>query len=392
MQYKEDTKVVRVGRDSDLYGGIVNPPVYHASTVLFPTVEEFETSQQRKYPRMRYGLLGTPTTSCLEQAIAELEGGYGTVLCSSGLAAISIALMAFVKSGENILMVDSVYGPTRRFCYNCLPRYGVTTTFYDPQIGAGISDLIKEKTSLIFIESPGSLTFEVQDVIAISLAAKEKGAIVLMDNTWASPILFKPFTKGVDVSIQAATKYIAGHSDVMLGAVTATEEAWPRVKACFTDYGQQGAPDDVYLAQRGLRTISIRLKRHEETGLILANWLKDRPEVERVLHPAFSDCPGHEFWKRDFLGATGLFGVVLKPAPRHALFAMLDHMELFGIGFSWGGYESLIAPYDLSGIRTILKYEWDKNCVLLRINTGLENQQDLIADLDAGFDRLKATN
>jgi len=385
---EKDTKIVRVGRDPKFYGGAVNPPVYHASTILFPTVEEFETSQKRKPLQMRYGLLGTPTTYCLEQAISELEGGYGTVLCSSGLAAICIALMAFVKSGDNILMVDSVYGPTRRFCDNWLPRYGVTTTYYEPQIGAGISDLIREETSVIFIESPGSLTFEVQDVVAISAAAKAKGVRVLMDNTWASPIFFKPLTKGVDVSIQAVTKYIAGHSDVMLGSVTTTEEAWSAVKTCFTHYGQQGAPDDVYLAQRGLRTISVRLKRHEETGLILANWLKERPEVEQVLHPAFSDCPGHEFWKRDFLGTAGLFGVVLKPVPRSALFAMLDHMEIFGIGFSWGGYESLITPSDLSNIRTVSRYRWDDGCSLLRLNAGLEDPRDLIADLDAGFDRL----
>jgi cystathionine beta-lyase len=387
---KEDTKIVRTGRNPEFYGGVVNPPVYHASTVLFPNVEEFEKAQQRKGLQMRYGLIGTPTIYCLEQAIAELEGGYDTVLCSSGLAAICIALMALVKSGENILMVDSVYGPTRRFCDNWLPRYGVTTTYYDPQIGSEISDLIREETSVVFIESPGSLTFEVQDVIAISTEAKAKGVWVVMDNTWASPIFFKPFTKGIDVSIQAATKYIAGHSDVMLGSVTTSEEVWPAIKACFTHYGQQGAPDDVYLAQRGLRTISVRLKRHEETGLILANWFKERPEVKKVLHPAISDCPGHEFWKRDFLGASGLFGVVIKPVKRRALLAMLDHMELFGIGFSWGGYESLIMPCDLSNIRTVSRCGWDKDCLLFRINAGLEDPRDLIEDLSAGFSRLTA--
>jgi cystathionine beta-lyase len=390
MKMKEDTKIVVTGRDTKFYGGVVNPPVYHASTVLFNSMEELENRQQRTGLKISYGLRGTPTTFCLEQAIAELEGGYGTVLCSSGLAAICMALMAFVKCGDNILMVDSVYGPTRKFCDTWLPRYGVSTTYYDPMIGADIADLIRPETSVVFIESPGSITFEVQDVPAIAAAGGAKGAKVLMDNTWASPLYFKPFTKGVDVSIQAATKFIVGHSDVLLGSVTTNKESWKAVKSCFSEYGQQGAPDDVYFAQRGLRTLSIRLKRHQETGLKLARWLGDRPEVEQVLHPALPGCPGHEFWKRDFLGASGLFAVVLKPYTKTALAFMLDHMQLFGMGFSWGGYESLIVPYDLSGVRTVTYYEWSGGYRVLRIYAGLEDPEDLISDLEAGFERLNA--
>jgi cystathionine beta-lyase len=387
---KEDTKIVVTGRDTKFYGGVVNPPVYHASTVLFDSVQELENRYQRTGLQMAYGLRGTPTTFCLEQVIAELEGGYGTVLCSSGLAAICIALMAFVQCGDNILVVDSVYGPTRKFCDTWLPRYGVSTTYYDPMIGADIVELIRPETSVVFVESPGSVTFEVQDVPTIAAAARAKGAKVIMDNTWASPLFFKPFTKGVDVSVQAATKFIAGHSDVMLGSVTSTKESWKAIKSCFAEFGQQGAPDDVYLAQRGLRTISVRLKRHQETGLTLARWLGERPEVEQVLHPALPGCPGHEYWKRDFLGAPGLFAVVLKPYSKTALADMLEDMELFGMGFSWGGYESLIVPYDLSDMRTVTRHEWSDGYRLLRLYAGLEDADDLISDLKAGFERLNA--
>jgi cystathionine beta-lyase len=386
---KDDTRIVAAGRQPHAHDGIVNPPVYHASTVLFPSVKALEDASKPPTERkVVYGRRGTPTTWALEDAIAELEGGDSCVLCPSGLAAITTALLAILKTGDHLLMTDSTYGPTRTFCDTILKNLGIETTYYDPCIGADITRLMRENTRVVFTESPGSLTFEVQDIPAIARTAHERGALVLLDNTWASPLFFKPFEHGVDVSIQAGTKYIVGHSDVMLGAITTRSDLSRTLRGAHGTLGMHVGPDDVYLAQRGFRTLGVRLARHQETGLALAHWLQRRPEVARVLHPALPDDPGHELWQRDFLGASGLFGIVLKPTPKQAVAAMLDGLALFGMGYSWGGYESLILPADPRPIRTATR--WDAEGPLLRLHAGLEDPDDLIADLEAGFVRLNA--
>jgi cystathionine beta-lyase len=385
---KRDTQIVNLGRDPESHYGTVNPPVCHASTIVFPTVGELETRGKRPGKQLFYGILGTPTSFALEEAIAKLEGGYDTKVFPSGLAAIAVTLMTYLKTGDHLLMVDSVYGPTRRFCDNDLSRFGVEITYYDPLIGPRIAELFRVNTKVIYVESPGSNTFEIQDVPAISEAAKRKDIKVIMDNAWATPLYFKPFEHGVDISIQPVTKYISGHSDVMLGAVTTTETDWPALKSAARNFGQGAAPDDCYLALRGLRTMHVRLERHQKTGLTLAEWLQGRPEVDRVLHPGLPVAPGHELWKRDFLGASGLFGVILKPCPREALKAMLEDLELFGIGLSWGGFESLIVMTYPAELRTATK--WTAAGPSLRIHVGLEAPDDLIADLEAGFKRLQS--
>ncbi len=388
---KDETKLVVAGRSPEDNFGIVNAPVYHASTVLYSTLDEL---QQRHKERsegkqvVTYGRMGTPTTWSLENAVAEIEGGYRCQIFPSGLAACAHAIQAFVGAGDHVLVTDSVYGPTRAYCDNVLKRFGVETTYYDPLIGSGISELIKSNTKVVFVESPGSQTFEMQDIPAIADAAHKAGAVVIMDNTWASPLYYKPFEHGVDVSVQAGTKYIVGHSDVMMGTVTATKEHWPAIQACANLAGQTAGPDDVYLAQRGLRTLSVRLKQHMENGLKVAEWLKGRPEVHSVLHPAMEHHPGHDLWKRDFLGASGLFSIQLKALERPALAAFMDNLELFGMGYSWGGYESLIIYADPSSYRTATK--WDNTNPLIRLHIGLESPDDLIADLEAGFKRMNA--
>ena len=388
---KQDTKIVTAGRDPGGNYGIVNPPVYHASTVLHPTVADLEATQrQARAPSHRgvfYGRHGTPTTFSLEDAVLALEGGYGCAVYPSGLAAITGALMAFIESGSHLLVVDTVYFPSRRFCDTILKRFGVETTYYDPLIGSGISDLVQPNTKAIFVESPGSLTFEVQDVPAIAEIAHAHGAIVIMDNTWGTPLYFKPFEKGVDVSVQAATKYIVGHSDAMLGTAVANEEHWPALKTCAAAVGFCAGPDDIYLAQRGVRTISVRLERHASNALALAEWLDQQPEIARVLYPPLPSDPGYELWKRDFSGACGLFGVVLKDVPKEAVVAMLDGLELFGMGASWGGYESLILPTYPERFRTATT--WAPEGPTLRIHAGLEDISDLIDDFDRGLQRLR---
>ena len=386
---KTDTMLATSGRHPEDNFGIVNPPVYHASTVTFATVEAMEAATRDRFNGVYYGRYGTPTTFALEEAVAALEGGYRTVAVSSGLAAVVASLLAFVESGDHLLMVDTVYGPSRAFCTGFLARFGVETTFYDPLIGGHIGTLMRPNTRVVFLESPGSLTFEVQDVDAIAAAAHERGAVVVMDNTWASPLFFKPFDHGVDVSVQAATKYIVGHSDAMLGLVTATEERFNAVKKTANVWlGNCVAPDDCYLALRGLRTLSVRLRRHEENGLRLAQWLDSRPEVARVLHPALPRHPQHDLWRRHFAGASGLFGLVLEDYPARAVAAMLDGLELFAMGYSWGGYESLAIPTDPARLRTATT--WSVPGPTLRIHAGLEDPEDLIADLARGFERLKA--
>ncbi|MBL28490.1 MAG: cystathionine beta-lyase [Rhodospirillaceae bacterium] len=387
---KQDTVLVTAGRDPERNHGVVNPPVYHASTIVFPTVAALENAGKRDFHKTYYGRNGTPTTFALEDAVAAAEGAYRSTAVASGKAAICTALLAFLKPGDHLLLVDSCYGPTRAFAKGMLANFGIETTFFDPMIGAGIADLIRPETKVVFTESPGSQTFEVQDIPAIAAAAKAAGAVTIMDNTWASPLYFKPFDHGVDVSVQAGTKYVVGHSDAMLGIVSATEATHDAIRRTAVELGGCPGPDDCYLALRGLRTLSVRLVRHQENALRLARWLQQRPEVSEVLYPALPDDPGHTLWKRDFLGASGLFGVVLNKYSKDALAAMLDGLELFGMGYSWGGYESLIIPTHPESIRTATR--WEKPGPTLRIHAGLEDPDDLIADLERGFGRLAATD
>ncbi|MDH3689039.1 MAG: cystathionine beta-lyase [Gammaproteobacteria bacterium] len=391
-RHRDVTDTIHLGREPDRHSGLVNPPVYHASTVLFPNLEALEASYEKRFQpgHVHYGRFGTPTLYALEQAVADLEQGYAAVSFPSGLAAIATTLTALVKAGDHILVSDSVYLPTRAFCTEVLGRLGVETTYYDPLIGADISKLIRANTRLVYLESPGSLTFEVQDVPAIAAAAKQQGLAVMMDNTWGTPLHFKAFAHGVDISIHAATKYIVGHADAMLGLAVTTTEYYQTLKNVAIRCGQTAGPDDAYLALRGLRSLSVRLQQHQSNGLELTRWLKQRPEVLRIIHPALPEDPGHRLWKRDFTGACGLFGVVLEPVSRNALAVMLDHMELFGMGFSWGGFESLMIPVYPERIRTATT--WEPGGQLLRIHAGLEDPADLIADLEAGFDRLNAAD
>lgn len=388
---KDETKLVVAGRDPENNHGIVNPPVYHASTVLHPTLADLDQSRKRREQGERgvyYGRIGTPTNFSLEDMICAVEGGDRCMIYPSGLAAIAAALLSFIKAGDHILMVDAVYGPSRRFCNNLASRLDVSTTYYDPAIGAGIADLIQDNTRIVYVEAPGSQTFVMQDIPAIADAAHAKGCVVMMDNTWASPLYCKPFTLGVDVSIQAGTKYIVGHSDVMIGTACASKKAWPELEATSRMLGQTAGPDDIYLAQRGMRTLSVRLKQHWESGLKVAEWLRGQDMVECVMHPALPDDPGHGLWKRDFLGASGLFGITLKPCPRSAIAALVDDLELYGMGASWGGYESLILPTDPNVMRSVTPWPYEGQC--MRLHIGLEDPDDLIADLKAGFKRLQS--
>lgn len=378
------TAAVHLGRDPASQHGFVNPPVYRGSTVLFPTLAALHARTQP----YTYGRRATPTTRALTDAIATLEGGAMTVLTSSGLQAVTSALLAFVKSGDSILMVDSVYQPTRKFCDTALAAMGVETIYYDPLVGAGIADLIRPNTRLVFTESPGSQTFEMQDIPAIAAVTRERGLWLLMDNTWASPRYFKPFAHGVDVSIQALTKYVVGHADAMLGAITGTPRAAPHLDRIKEALGLSAGSEETYLALRGLRTLDVRLERHQASGLEVARWLQARPEVARVIHPALEGNAGHSIWKRDWLGASGLFAFTLKPVSETALAAFLDHLELFGMGYSWGGFESLIIPFDPRSYRTATA--WTEPGPALRVHIGLESVDDLKRDLAAGFARMNA--
>jgi len=385
------TKIVTAGRDPKSYHGFVNPPVYHASTVLYPNAEDFLAHRAR----YQYGRRGTPTTEALELALQELEGPLcaGVSLLPSGLAAISAALLSVVHAGDHVLVTDSAYGPTRTFCGQILSRLGVSTTYYDPGIGGAIAELIMPNTRAVYLESPGSLSFEMQDVAAIAKAAHEKathpkGTLVLMDNTWATPLYFRPLDHGVDLVIQAGTKYIGGHSDMMLGTVSANAATVEALKSTVRLTGLHEAPDDTYLGLRGLRTLGVRLDRHYQSGLAVARWLEQRPEVLRVLHPALPSHPGHALWKRDFTGASGLFSMVLKPVPQKAHHAFINTLDLFGIGASWGGYESLAIPFDCAPIRTATR--WEPGGPTVRFHIGLEAVEDLTADLERGFAALAA--
>ncbi|MGH6989804.1 MAG: cystathionine beta-lyase [Stellaceae bacterium] len=383
---KPDTLLTHAGRHPEDNFGVVNPPVYHASTILHPNVAHWEGTEARRFEDVVYGRLGTPTQFALEEAMAALEGGFRAVTVCSGAAACFTGLLAFLKAGDHVLIPDSVYGPVRNFANGFLARFGVEGEFYDPLIGAGIEALIRPNTRAIYLESPGSLTFEVQDVPAIVAVAKRRGIPTMLDNTWSSPLFLKPLAMGVDVAIIAGTKYVVGHSDVMMGICVTTEESYLPVKRAAMELGYHAAPDDAYLALRGLRTAGVRMRAQEQTALRIAHWLKGRPEVARVLHPALPDCPGHDFWRRDFTGSSGLFSIVLRPeTPKPAIDAMLDGMELFGLGASWGGFESLIVPARLARTRSVKP--WPDGPVL-RLHVGLEDEGDLIADLTRGFERL----
>lgn len=384
---KKDTRLLHAGRNPRDNFGIVNPPVYHASTVTFPTVAAMHEADKKPTEGVFYGRMGTPTTQAFEASVATLEGTDRCIAVQCGLAAIVGSILAFVKSGDHILVTDSVYFPTKKFCNTMLAKFGVKTTYYDPMIGAGIKDLMQENTKIVFTEAPGSLTFEIQDIPAISKVAHNHNALVMIDNTWAAGYYFDAFEKGCDISIQAATKYIGGHSDVMLGTISMREELYKKVKTSVYSLGYCAAPDDCYLAMRGLRTLPVRMARHQENALLLANWLKTRPEVKKVLHPAFEDCPGHDIWKRDFTGASGLFSIVLQDNyTSKAVAAMLDDLSYFPMGYSWGGYESLIIPFDPKGARQATT--WDEKGPCLRIHAGQEDIDDLLEDLQAGFERL----
>ncbi|MBV8924875.1 MAG: cystathionine beta-lyase [Bradyrhizobium sp.] len=376
-----ETRLVTAGRDTKAQKGFVNPPVFHGSTVLYPTAADLHAHRGE----FQYGRHGTPTTRALQEVLVALEGPQcaGVGLAPSGLAAISTALLAVAKAGDHVLVCDNAYRPTRNFCNGLLARYGVETTYFDPLIGAGIAALFKPNTRAVLVEAPGSQSFEMPDIPAIAAVAHARGALVIDDNTWATPLYHRSLEQGVDISVQAGTKYIGGHSDIMFGTISANANAWPIVAENVRLLGVCAGPDDVYLALRGMRTLSVRLAQHHRSGLEMARWLQQRPEVQRVLHPALENDPGHAIWKRDFTGASGLFSIVLQPKPQRAVDAMLDSLKLFGMGFSWGGFESLAIPFDCSAYRTATA--WAPGGPTLRLHIGLENIEDLKADLDCGF-------
>ncbi|MBV7314342.1 cystathionine beta-lyase [Shewanella sp. NIFS-20-20] len=384
---KKNTQIVSLGRDKQFSQGVVNPPVFRASSIIFDDLAAMHQASKGKCDgQMFYGRRGTTTHFALQTAIAELEGGAGTALFPSGTAAISGTLLSFLRAGDHLLMVDSVYEPTRDLCEQLLTGFGITTTYYDPLIGADIAALIQPNTKVVFLESPGSITMEIQDVPTICDIAHQHGCITLLDNTWASPINSRPFAMGVDISIQAATKYIVGHSDVMMGCATANAKYWRQLQHNSYLLGQCVSADDAYLATRGLRTLGVRLAQQANNALQVARWLEQRPEVDHIRHPAFATCPGHEFFARDFSGANGLFSMVLKPATPQALSAFIDNMTHFKLGFSWGGFESLILW--ISGIEKIRSVtHWDASLPLLRLHIGLEDPADLIDDLARAFER-----
>ena len=381
-----ETRLVTAGRDPQAQKGFVNPAVFHGSTVLYPTAEDLHAHRAE----FTYGRHGSPTTRALQDVMTALEGPQcaGVGLAPSGLAAISTTLLSVTKAGDHLLVCDNAYRPTRNFCNGLLARYGVETTYFDPLVGAGIERLFKPNTKAVLVEAPGSQTFEMPDIPAIAAVAHARGALVIDDNTWATPLFHRSLELGVDISMQAATKYIGGHSDIMFGTISANAKAWPMVQETIRLLGVCAGPDDVYLALRGTRTLAVRLAQHHRSGLEMARWLAARPEVQRVLHPGLESDPGHAIWKRDFTGASGLFSIVLKPVEPKAVDALLDAVTLFGMGYSWGGFESLIIPFDCEGYRTATK--WAPGGPTLRLHIGLENLDDLKADLDRGFAALKA--
>lgn len=382
--HRPDTQVVHGGQNRKRNAGIVNTPVFHASTVVFDSTAQMLDAQERVFTKgekhLFYGRRGTPTHWTLQEAITELEGGADTFLTPSGLSACTTAIIGSVKAGDHVLMVDTVYEPTRNFCQGLLKSFGVETTYYDPLIGGGLAALMRPNTRLVFCESPGSHTFEMQDLPAIAAAAHKGGALVAVDNTWASPLFCQPLKLGCDISIQAATKYVVGHSDALLGTICVNDAALPGVYKAISQLGVAVGPDDAYLATRGLRTLSVRLRQHEKNAMAVAAWLQKRPEVKRVLFPALPDDPGHALWKRDCSGASGLLGIVFHRTSPAAVTAMIDTLKLFPLGYSWGGFESLACPSNPGKARTARP--WTEPMPGVRIHVGLEDSADLIADLE----------
>ncbi|MEZ9060838.1 MULTISPECIES: cystathionine beta-lyase [unclassified Vibrio] len=392
MSENKTTKLITAGRDKKWTNGVVNPPVQRASTVVFNSVEEKRKATiNRANKTLFYGRRGTNTHFAFQDAMVEVEGGAGCALYPCGTAAISNAILSFVETGAHILMVDTCYEPTRDFCDTIMKKMGVETTYYEPTIGEGIQDLIKPNTKVLFTESPGSVTMEVQDIPTLARIAHEHDIIVMLDNTWAAGVNFSPFDFGVDISIQAATKYIVGHSDVMLGTAVTNEKCWDQLREQSYLMGQCVSPDDAYLGLRGIRTLDVRLRQHAESSLKVAKWLETRPEVNHVRHPALESCPGHEFFKRDFTGGNGLFSFVLNNSNIKATTALLDGMTHFSMGYSWGGFESLILanePSSFDSLRTVANPNFEGT--LIRVHIGLEDVDDLIADLEAGLERYSA--
>ena len=386
---KLGTRLAQRGRKAKSQPGTVNLPVTRASTVTFKSMAEMEEVQRRfdaDEVIPTYGLTNMPLRAAFEELIVELEGGHRAVTLPSGLAAVAVALVSCLKAGDHVLVTDGVYGPTKRFCNRTLARFGIETTYYDPLVGEGIEALMRPNTRAVYLENPSSLTFEVQDFPAIARVAHARGAAVIHDNTWATGMFFRSFDHGADLVVQAATKYPGGHSDVLIGAVVANEAWWPRLRDTSRDYGQSASPDDLYLAIRGMRTMEARIRRHEASALAVAQWLERQPAVKRVLHPALPGDPGHALWKRDFLGSTGLMGVELAPCGKKQLAAMIDGLELFALGYSWGGYESLVTPANLRESRSARPWQGGP---LIRLQIGLEDPADLCDDLARGLDRLK---
>lgn len=382
---KDDTRIVHVGRHPEKFSGAVNVPVYRTSTVISQNMDEWDRKHQEQAsthePELFYGRHGTPTSKALQEAMAELEGGFKAFVYPSGVSACVTAIMAFAGQGDHVLVPDSVYGPVRRIAGTMFKRFGIEVEFYDPLIGGGIEALMRAETRVVYTEAPGSLTFEMQDIPAIAEVAHRRGAVVIMDNTWATPLLFRAFEHGVDVSVHAATKYVTGHSDTMIGIATANEACYERLKAATLDLGQVASPDDCYLALRGLRTMGVRLTRQGQSAIEIAGWLAQRPEVARVMSPALPGDLGHALWKRDFLGASGLFSFVLAPQLAGARRLFIDTLELFALGGSWGGYESLVMPVDPP--RSVNEYAYLG--ATIRLHVGVEDPGDLKADLENAF-------
>ncbi|MBC8023820.1 MAG: cystathionine beta-lyase [Burkholderiales bacterium] len=384
------TRLAQRGRIARSQPGTVNLPVARASTVTFASVAEMQEVQGQfdaDEPIPTYGMLNMPIRVAFEELMVEVEGGHRAVTLASGLAANAVAIMACVNAGDHMLVTDSVYAPVRRLCMRTMARYGVETTFYDPLVGGGIAGLMKPNTRLVYVESPGSHTFEVQDIPAIAKAAHARGAAVIHDNAWATGVFYRSFDHGADIVVQPGTKYPAGHSDVIIGSVIANEAYWPSVRDASRDFGQTASPDDVFLALRGMRTLEVRLRQHEKSAMHVARWLKKQPGVARVLYPALEDDPGHAIWKRDYLGATGLFGVELAPCSERRLAAFIDALELFALGYSWGGFESLVVPQNIQKARTVTPWAGGP---LIRLHIGLEDADDLCADLAGGLERLRS--
>jgi cysteine-S-conjugate beta-lyase len=385
-RWRVETQLSHLGRDPEKHQGASNVPVFRVSTIVFPTVEDMEAARADRYNRVTYGSWGTPTSFALEDAVARLEGGYRAIATPTGVAALAAGFLAALKGGDHILISDGAYGPVRALANGILSQLGVETTFYDPRIGSGIEALMRPTTRLVYVESPSSLTFEIQDVRAISTVAHQHDALVMCDNSWATPLFFRSFDHGADLAVHAATKYLGGHSDCMLGILVTNEVLYETARATVHHLGYSASPDDVYLSLRGLRTLDVRLRRHYENGIQVAKWLQGRPQVQCVLHPALPDHPDHVLWKKQFSGASGLFGLLLKPAARTSLLKMLNGMKIFALGASWGGYESLIRESHPAAFRSATP--WNEEGALLRLHVGLEHPEDLILDLERGLDRL----